>query len=176
MAGTQPLLSVKCYSRMTRSLEHISSVQPGDAKVLGDIKTHGWHVVKVFARENEPGPEWAFSIGLFHSFGHPEVLVFGLALDNCMKVINEIGRQVKAGSRYESDREYPDILTDPYRCVFKTVETKNYRRYVGYALWFYECDPFPMFQCFWPDKGGHFPWDSRCNQVVKERQPLLFMS
>jgi Domain of unknown function (DUF4262) len=50
----------------------------------------------------------------------------------------------------------------------------HYRSYVGYALWFYEDDPFPLMQGFWPDKESHFPWDRGCDDFVRSVQPLLF--
>ena len=95
---------------MTRSLERTEGIGSSDAEVLDDIKIYGWHFVQAFATENEQGPNWAFSIGLFHSFGHPEIIVFRLSLENCMGVVNEIGRQVRAGNQYQIGREYSDIL------------------------------------------------------------------
>jgi hypothetical protein len=159
---------------MTKSLEEKPGLSAPDAKVLGDIQTVGWHITGVFARKNEKGPEWAFSIGLFHSFQHPEVVVFGLPFARCMDTVNVIGKEVQKGKRYEPGGEYTDILQDPYRCVFREVDRQHYSDYVGYALWFYEDDPFPLMQCFWPDKKGLFPWNDGCNDYVRNAQPLLF--
>jgi hypothetical protein len=160
---------------MTKSLDEQRGLPAPDAKVLGDIQRVGWHVTGVFAQKNEKGPEWVFSVGLFHSFQHPEVLVFGLPFERCIDVVNVIGQEVQAGKRYEPGGEYADILEDPYRCVFREVDRQHYSDYVGYALWFYEDDPFPLMQCFWPDKKGLFPWDNGCNDYVKNAQPLLFV-
>jgi len=160
---------------VTRQFQETPDLSASDTKVLTDIQSHGWHVVKVFSRQNEKGPEWAFSVGLLHSFGHPEVIVFGLPLDICMRVVNAIGEQVRAGKRFTTDGEYDDILNAPYRCAFRPVEQKYYREYVGYAQWFYEDTPFPLAQCFWPDKAGRFPWDAACSHSIREAQPLLFV-
>jgi hypothetical protein len=159
---------------MTKILEETTGMSEPDAKVLQDIREFGWHVTGVFGKQGEEGSEWAFPIGLFHSFGHPELIVFGLPLQRCMNIINEIGNAVKVGKRFLSGEEYPDILADSYKCSFREVTLHQYRNYVGYALWFYEDDPFPLSQCFWPDKEGRFPWDERCNEYVKSVQPLLF--
>jgi hypothetical protein len=51
----------------------------GDAEMQADIATYGWHVIKVF--EDDEGPSFAFTIGLYKRFGHPELVVFGLPLD-----------------------------------------------------------------------------------------------
>jgi len=160
---------------MTRTRQNCAGLSASDTKFLQDIQTHGWHVTRVFASKGEAGPEWAFSTGLFQSFSHPEVVVFGLTLDVCMSIVNGIGLQVKAGKRFESVGEYGDILNEPYKCAFRLVQPTHYREYLGRALWFYEDDPFPTTQCFWPDKDGKFPWDESCNSVVRDGQPLLFV-
>jgi len=159
---------------MTRVLTKTKGLPAPDVKVLQDIQRVGWHVTGVFASEGEEGPEWAFSIGLFHSFGHPEVMIVGLPFGCCMDVVNVIGKQVQRGHRYDSEHLYNDILDEPYECAFRQVDRRHYRAYVGYALWFYEDDPFPLFQCFWPDKERHLPWDAACNEYVRSVQPLLF--
>jgi len=159
---------------MTRSLEDRTGLSTADVKFLGDIQTYGWHVTGVFPSDNKTGPYWAFSIGLFHTFHHPEVIVFHPKLNSCIGLVNEIGQQVKSGIRYEITGTYPDILNDPYECAFRSMERCHYRDYLGSALWFYEEDPFPTLQCFWPDKARKFPWDDGCNSSVKDSQPLLF--
>lgn len=160
---------------MTRDLEHDTGLSAPDRKVLADILSYGWHVTKVFASGAETGPEWAFSIGLFHSYCHPEVVIFGLKLDICAALVNEIGKQVKAGKKYDVEGEYENILSDPHRCAFRFVQQKYYHDYLGCARWFYEKDPFPTLQCFWPDKAGKFPWDGGCEPFVRDVQPLLFI-
>jgi len=159
---------------MTRVLTETKGLSTPDAKVLQDIQRVGWHATGVFASEGEEGPEWAFSIGLFHSFGHPEIIVMGLPLERCMDVVNVVGEQVQRGHRYDSQHLYADILDDPYKCAFREVNPRHYREYVGYALWFYEDDPFPLMQCFWPDKDNRLPLEDGCNEYVKTVQPLLF--
>lgn len=160
---------------MTRSLEATTGLSAPDAKVLSDIDRVGWHVTGVFAQQNETGSEWAFSIGLFHSFGHPEVIIFGLPFQRCMDIVNVIGKEVQSGKRYGSQKQYDDILQEPYQCCFREVSRQHFREYVGYGLWFYEDDPFPLLQCFWPDQNRLFPWDSGCNDYAKSAQPLLFV-
>ena len=86
-----------------------------------------------------------------------------------------IGQEVKAGRRYGPGQGYADILQDPYKCVFREVNRCYYRDYVGYALWFYEDDPFPLMQCFWPDKDGRYPCDDGSNDYIRSAQPLLFI-
>jgi hypothetical protein len=45
----------------------------GDAQMRADIATYGWHVIKVL--EDDEGPGFAFTIGLYQRFEHPELIV-----------------------------------------------------------------------------------------------------
>lgn len=87
---------------VTRSFEDQDGLSAREIKVLTDIHTHGWHVIGVLADGGEKGPEWAYSVGLFHTLGHPELVVSGLKLKTCMNLVYEIGKQVKSGKRFET--------------------------------------------------------------------------
>jgi hypothetical protein len=54
--------------------EHDPSCEGGDdEKLVRDVSEYGWHVLKVL---DEPGaPGWAYSIGLYRNFDHPEIIV-----------------------------------------------------------------------------------------------------
>ncbi|HTX76176.1 MAG TPA: DUF4262 domain-containing protein [Terracidiphilus sp.] len=159
---------------MTRSIEEASDLSALDAKVLREIHTDGWQITGVLAREQDKGPDFAYSIGLFHSFGHPEIILFGLPIDVCMRAVNVIGIDIRNGMRYQPLAVYGRILSAPHSCCFREVDRKHYHEHVGYALWFYETDPFPMLQCFWSDEYGRFPWDPDCSTYARDSQPLLF--
>lgn len=139
--------------------------------MIHDVSTHGWHVMKVLGTTVDQG--WAFSIGLFHTFNHPEVLMFGLRLEAMHQVINAVGLQIRAGRRLDPDTEVDDLL-EGYRCTFKVVDPVWYELVLGYATWYYKGHAFPTLQCFWPDRDHRFPWDPRFDSALIARQPLLF--
>ena len=159
---------------MTRSLDEKDGLDRADLKLLADVKEHGWHIVRVFRSADETGPEWAFSVGIFHTLLHPEIILFGLDLHTCARIINEIGAQVRAGKRFDRDGEFGDIFAEPVKCAFRPVAPKYFGDYVGFAQWFYQADPFPLLQCFWPDKEGRYTWSRECDKSVRGAQPLLF--
>src|SRR5947209_11847293 len=70
-----------------------------DRKLLGDVARHGWHVIGV--EEDEEGPAFAYSIGLYRTFGHPEVIVLGLPVRVLHRIINAVGEEVRSGERFE---------------------------------------------------------------------------
>ncbi len=143
----------------------------GDRKLLSDIDRIGWHVVMIPEENGEPG--WSFSVGLFKSFRHPEIVVFGLPLELSGQVINGIGSDVQKGIAFEAGQEYGDIL-EGVLCTFRSVATRWYRPFLGYAAWYYEGLNFPVLQCIWPDKEQHYPWEPEFKQAWVWAEPLLF--
>jgi hypothetical protein len=140
-----------------------------DEKLLQDIAEYGWHVVLI--AEDEEGPAFAFTVGLYHSYGHPEVLIQGLGLDLMHQVLNAIGDEAKGGQRYEAGCRYPDLL-ESYDCLFQTIERSYYPEYLGYANWYYKGDNFPALQCVWPDMKGRFPGEEGFPVQLAELQRL----
>ncbi len=142
-----------------------------DEKVLADVAEYGWHVVKVLEKDETPG--WAFSIGLYRNFNHPEVVVFGLDGDLMHSVINSIGDEIRAGKIFAVDGEYPDLI-EAYSCTFKQVSPRWYHDFLGYANWFYKSQNYPALQCIWPDRNSRYPWEPEFNLSWLWAQPLLF--
>jgi len=141
-----------------------------DEKVIADVAEFGWHVVKV--AEDANGPGFAFTIGLTKTFGHPEVIIFGLPLETMHVVLNNVGAIVREGTPLRPGRVTEDVL-EGYACEVVRVPSAAYREFFGYARWFYKGDSFEALQCVWPDRNGRFPWDQDVIDAVKACQPLL---
>ena len=114
---------------------------------------------------------YSFSVGLFHTHGHPEIILLGLSHEVAGAIINEIGDAVASGQRIEPGRTYDDLASAPM--AFVAADPTHYAGYVGYALWLYGGPEFPMLQCVWPLKSGHFPWDEGYDKEGAVIQPLL---
>jgi len=141
-----------------------------DRKLLADVRQYGWHVIAVAG--DEEGPGFAYSVGLFHTLGHPEVILFGLRLDLMHLLINEVGRRVKDGERFEHLDEADELL-EGYSVCCRGVERRHYAEYLGYARWLYRGDDFPALQVVWPDSRHRYPWHPAAPPELAERQPLL---
>lgn len=148
-----------------------------DAKFLEIIEKHGWHVMNVAPRtDSEDKQEWfSYSTGLYLRFGQPEIILLGLDPDTSTRILNEIGEQMKKGTQFRPEIDYHEIFADGVPCQFRSVHTSRYKEYVGFSTWFYETAAFPLFQCFWPDRHGTYPWLQGCHQEVAQLQPLLFL-
>jgi len=144
-----------------------------DRRLLDDVQTHGWHIVHVGvpAGEEAEGPDWSYSIGLFHGFGHPELIVVGLPWSTAEAIINELGSRIRAGARFVHGMRDSDVLEN-HDVRFVALRADVYRAYLGYAIWFYRGVEFPTLQVVWPDRAGRFPWDPACT-LAESAQPIL---
>ena len=156
---------------MTNHDSRCSGGANADQKLLDDVVKYGWHVMRVL--ETPETPSWAYSVGLYKTFRHPEILVFGLDLDLMHYMINTIGEGVRQGKFFEVDGRYADLI-EAYECTLKPVRTKWYPSFLGFASWFYYGAEYPVLQCFWPDFDGSYPWEPKFDRELSSAQPLLF--
>jgi hypothetical protein len=121
---------------------------------------------------DEEGPGFAYSVGLQHSYGHPEIIMFGLRHETMHAIINMIGERVKAGARF-APGQVSDELLNGYDVVFRPVDPRWHEEFFGQAIDFYAEAGFTALQCVWPDRAGLFPWQPGFDSRLVERQPLL---
>lgn len=139
-------------------------------KILHDINKFGWHVIKVL--EDEDGPGFGYSIGLYETYKHPEIIIIGLKLDHIHSIINDIGESIKEGKNFTPLNFYSDLI-EGFDCFFVQVKDEFYEQYVGQALCFYENNNFPLIQCIYPTVKGVYPWEKDWPEKIKNIQPVL---
>jgi hypothetical protein len=149
------------------------SEEEREKKLVSDVEEFGWHVLLI--PEGDEGPPFAYSVGLYRTFGHAEVIVLGLDLDLMHRMINLIGDEVRQGRRFDDGGTASGIL-EGYDVRFHAVVRRHHAEHFGYAHWFYKGDDFPALQCLWPDKQGRFPTDGDFAEPLRARQPLLVSS
>lgn len=135
------------------------------------VAQHGWAVQLIPGEGAEP--PFAYTVGLFESYGHPEIITFGLALEVMKELLDACGDRVKRGEQLPVGTRFDGIL-DAYPVALRQVRAAgSYERHVGYAGWFYGGWSFPLLQLVWPDREGRFPGDRGAPASLIERQPLL---
>lgn len=139
-------------------------------RMAADVVKYGWHVVKVSG--DDRGPGFAYSVGLFRTLGHPEVIMFGLPGDWLHQHINAIGAAVRAGASFAPGSRVADVLEN-HECVFVAVPPARYADHVGQAVAYYGKTQFPLLQCVWPDRQSRYPWDVGYPEDMLAEQPVL---
>ncbi len=127
------------------------------AELAANIKQHRWLVFNIM-EGSETEPAFSYTVGLFETFGHPEVMISGVKQEAAMSILNEIGHGVAEGLKREPGILHDDLL-EGYSCVLKPISSQLYETYFGRAFVFYGGLAFPMLQCVWPDALKRFPGD-----------------
>ncbi|MEU0474341.1 DUF4262 domain-containing protein [Streptomyces olivaceus] len=144
-----------------------------DLTVIENVQRHGWHVVMV--PEDEVGPGFAYTIGLSHTHGAPELAMFGLDVDLMHRMLNRLGEKSAAGALLADGQKHPDVV-DGDKVALRRVDLRWYRTFFGRAVWFYRRPPFPVLQVAWPDVAGRTHWDEQAEERHRESQPRLWLS
>jgi hypothetical protein len=136
-----------------------------------DIATHGWIVMKVSAN-TQSDPDFAYSIGLWQTYEHPEIILVGLPLDIGHQIINAVGAAVQNGKRYTAG-SISDEFLEGYTVTFRTVPEYQYGAYLGWGTRYYRHAPFPVLQLVFPDRAGRWPWHADVAADFRSAQPVL---
>ena len=142
-----------------------------ERKALEDIRTYGMHWLDVFDGEHADRG-FCYSVGLWHTHNHPEVIIFGLKSELCGRVLNGINRDIREGGSFQAGLSSLDCLAG-FRCYFEAFPKEQYRAHLGWARWFYRGDDFPAVQMLWPTTSGIYPWDTQASEEFKNMQPIF---
>lgn len=142
----------------------------GEQKVIDDIATYGWHCVNILTEGELPA--YSFTVGLFQSYGHPELIIFGLKSEIAHQILATAADAAKANTPLDLTQP-TEALLDNYLCCFVRVPLTEYHDHVGYCRWYYQGDGFPLYQVVWPSRSGVFPWHPEATSEFRAIQPVI---
>ena len=141
-----------------------------EKRIIKDVEQFGWHVALI--EPNENGPSFAFTIGLWKTYGHPEIISFGLTTKTLHEILNNAGEKVKEGNLLTIAQDDMDIF-ETIPAQFITVDKNRFSDYFGYCMWFNDYKDFPALQLVWSDRQGRFPWYQQFETEFYDRQIIL---
>lgn len=141
-----------------------------EEQTKSDIEKHGLTVIIIEGTDYLPA--FAYSIGLWQRFEHPEIICFGLTTKTLHALINNVADIVKEGKTIATNIDFYDIF-ESTRAQFLKVDHRNIGDYFGTAINFYETSDFPTIQLVWTDRNDKFPWEDGFEEEFTYRQPLL---
>ncbi|MEI9401257.1 DUF4262 domain-containing protein [Mesorhizobium argentiipisi] len=142
-----------------------------EAKALADIEEYGCHILYVL--EEDEHPPFAYSVGIEHNFGVPELVVIGLKPELSLIIINEYCRRVRGGESFRVGERASGFLGGGFDCQFGAVHPDHYPEYFGWDIWFYDGPDFRILQLIFPTTSGVWPWDAEADDWLRKRQRLL---
>jgi hypothetical protein len=149
------------------------------------IKQYGWYAIGVFPCEGDvdPVPPFTYTVGLWKTFGHPELVVSGV--DNRIAhaiLTGIIDTHIKppaaggTGTGVDTGRAYDGVLQDGYQVAFRQLTVEQIKEKCGWGHVYYEGQEYPVFQCLLPDKERRFPWDEGFEDPEGAEQELLYIT
>ncbi|MGJ7029952.1 DUF4262 domain-containing protein [Niabella hirudinis] len=124
-------------------------------KIIASIEKRGLAVIMLDATDYLPS--FAYSIGLWRTFQHPEIICFGLTTKTLGQLTNDVADLVRNGHTIEINRDY-DNFFEKGRVQFVPVDKRNLSDYFGTAMDIYDTHDFPALQFVWADRNDKFPW------------------
>ncbi len=152
---------------MTTDKEHNCR---NDEQTISDIDEFGLSVIIIEATDYLPS--FAYSIGLWQRFKHPEIICFGLRTQTLHTIINDVADLVKNGQVIQAGKTYGNIFENS-KSEFLNVDKRNLGDYFGTAIDYYNSKDFQALQLVWTDRNDKFPWETDFEEDFIYKQPLL---
>ena len=157
---------------MTRS-SNDSDLTQHERDVLVRLEAMGWFVNEIAADDNGPG--FAYSFGLYKTFQHPEIIMFGLPENMMHQLINDIGKQLRGGSSAYRDGSNSSDLLEGYPCKFHQVDPAWYKTTLTWLVGFIAGPTSPPFSFsgqtspgFFHGRRGAMKGYVTCNQISEK--------
>jgi Domain of unknown function (DUF4262) len=139
-------------------------------RTKSNIEKFGLQVIMVNATDYSPS--FAYSIGLYKTYNHPEIICFGLPNDLGHGIINDVAELIKNGEQIKPSKNYDNIFKNS-KAEFLKVDERNIDDYFASAINFYQTAKFPALQLIWTDRNDKFPWEENFEEKFLYDQPLL---
>ena len=143
-----------------------------DLGIIEDIQQYGWSVIMV--PEDDIGPGFAYTIGLAHSYGAPELAMFGLDVRLMHRALNNLAQEAANGTALADGQEHAEVL-ERYLVALRRADQRWHRTFFGRAIGFYRRPPLPVLQVCWPDSKGAFHWQEDSVEQNRQSQPQLWV-
>lgn len=148
-------------------------IDESESFIMDCIADPGWSVQLIPAGDTAAEPAFAYTIGLFHNYKHPELIVFGLRPELMHSMLNTVAEFVKSGRTFAAGDRLAEVIEGFEVTLREVLLPASFKEHVGYARWFYGERSFPLFQVVWPDRHGRFPGEPGTSEAFNVQQPTL---
>jgi len=161
-----PPSEIKFQTERTRKFRG-STLSEEDERTISHVEEFGCSVVNV--KGTSHGLGWAYTVGVFDTSGKPEIITVGLLPETAHFALNEAAKLLRAGFDLTKGRHCN--LIGKVDCEFRPVDPKWVEHLMGWALWYYDGDEFPVIQAVYPDLQNRFPDEEEFDKSFA--QPLM---
>ena len=128
-------------------------------KAKSDIAQYGWSFMYVDADQLRGMESFSYTIGFEKSYGHPEIIIFGLPAEPAHRILSATAAAVKEGEKMPLHEPVGNIIGGDLKVKFKPLDHTSYTDYLNVAITAYGTKDFRAQIMLWPDKKGNYPID-----------------
>lgn len=136
-------------------------------QVRAVIAEHGWLVQSVFPEAGDPGPLFAYTVGLT-ACGRAELLVAGLEPGTAQALLNDAAGRAEP---FTHGQQLTDWIVGYTAVVVEGPHAEPL--WPGTARALYGASAVRLQQLVWPDPAGRFPWDDDFEPGLRDAQPTI---
>jgi Domain of unknown function (DUF4262) len=143
-------------------------LDPHEQKVVADVARFGWHCMRVASAIDDPiQTTFAYTIGLNHSYGWPELICLGLDTEILQRLLAGAIDELRSQSALPRPGMVLTEVAHGYSCRLAEFSSSLMHQDLGWALWFarhegYDPSQIQCLQLVWPDRHGRFPDNPDC--------------
>jgi hypothetical protein len=119
--------------------------------------------------DSEDGPAFAYTVGLPHQLGHPELLMSGQRADLMHHALNAAARMVQQGHDFTAGVLTENVI-GRFPVLAEDLTFEACAELLRFSWWFHR-QPVPGVQLVWPDTAGVWPWQPGSAGFATELQP-----
>jgi len=143
-----------------------------DDKIAWVVEENGWCAEPVAAIEDPPTPGYTYSIGFETTFGHPEVVIFGLQPVAARGLMEMMAEHLGAGGAIPVG-VFVGLLDNELPCAMLPMDLEEFGPMFASAAHFHRDRAFRLSQFIWPDRNGALPWNPEYDERLRMAQPVL---
>ncbi|GIG03198.1 hypothetical protein Cci01nite_82910 [Catellatospora citrea] len=119
------------------------------------------------------GTDFAYTVGLWHTFRRPEAVMFGLDGKGMRHWLNDYVNHGREQGWPEENEPVQGVVED-FPTQLRPVHGSWHDALFGTAYRFYR-GPVPFQQLVWPDRNGLWPWEEGATASSRNRQAFSWL-
>lgn len=141
-----------------------------DRKVAADIERMGWSCIGVFPTNEGHGPPFNYTVGLWHSYQHPELAMMGMSNEQLYSCLAVAVKLIQGGTSFAADTYSAEVLVAHRVAFLEVLDVHHEELCLSMATRLQ--GEVPALQMVWPDREDRFPWEPGFDPEYKDRQIL----
>ena len=125
--------------------------------IANNVLSRGYHLINVLGDARTEQPTVTYSVGLFHTFRHPEIVMFGVPKELSNVVLDTLIKTwvIEQKQVFMAGETYRGLTNRP--AEFSIIPQNLVDTHLTGCRWFYSNKEFPVLECIWGLKSAKLP-------------------